>query len=65
MDVMNVTPMVLGSVICKFMLPMQIIDEINTSYDEGKDQLRPLNKQLAGKIKEENLVNDILSESIK
>ena len=67
MDVENVTitPVVLGSVVCKFTLPMQIIDEINTSYDEGRNQLKPFNTELAGKIKEEHLVNDILSESTK
>ena len=64
MDV-TITPVVLGSVICKFMLPMQIIDEINTSYDECRNQLTPFNTELAGKIKEENLVNNVLSESTK
>ena len=69
MDV-TITPVVLGSVVCKFMLPMQIIDEINTSYDECRNlneinTLTPFNTELAGKIKEEHLVNDILSESIK
>ena len=64
MDV-TITPVVLGSVVCKFMLPMQIIDEINTSYDECRNQLTPFNTELAGKIKEEYLVNDVLSESTK
>ena len=58
----TITPVVLGSVVCKFTLPMQIIDEINTSYDEGRNQLTPFNTELAGKIKEEHLVNDVLSE---
>ena len=67
MDVENVTitPVVLGSVVCKFTLPMEIIDEINTSYDEGRNQLKPFNTELAGKIKEEHLANDLLSQSTK
>ena len=61
----TITPVVLGSVVCKFTLPMQIIDEINSSYDEGRNQLKPFNTELAGKIKEEHLSNDLLSQSTK
>ena len=50
-------PITLGSLILKFELPLTTIDAINKSYDENLRNLRPHNKQLAGKIKEENQLN--------
>jgi|TARA_B110000914_G_scaffold64697_1_gene56475 hypothetical protein len=58
-------PITLGSLILKFELPLTTIDAINKSYDENLRNLRPHNKQLAGKIKEENQVTDLLTEEMK
>ena len=58
-------PITLGSLILKFELPLTTIDAINKLYDENLRNLRPHNKQLAGKIKEENQVTDLLTEEMK
>ena len=58
-------PITLGSLILKFELPLTTIDAINKSYDENLRNLRPHNKQLAGKIKEEKLVTELLTEEMK
>ena len=70
----------LGTTICKFKLPLSIIDDINTAYDKAKENknvavpsgstklfgsLRPHNDSLAGKITNEFKVTDILSGDIK
>ena len=52
----------LGTIICRFKVPLEVIDEINKDYDNAKD-LPAHNTQLAGKIAEEFKVTDILSES--
>ena len=54
----------LGTIICRFIVPEFVIDEINTAYDEAKD-LKPHNKNLAGQIKDEFKVTDILSQDTK
>ena len=54
----------LGTIICRFTIPEFIIDEINTAYDEAKD-LPAHNKNLAGQIKDEFKVTDILSQDTK
>ena len=54
----------LGTIICRFTVPEYIIDEINTAYDEAKD-LPAHNKNLAGQIKDEFKVTDILSQDTK
>ena len=54
----------LGTIICRFKVPLEVIDEINKDYDNAKD-LPAHNTQLAGKIAEEFKVTDILSESTK
>ena len=55
----------LGTSIVRFNLPMKLIDDINKSYDENSKNLKPHNDSLAGKIAEENLVNDILTDKMK
>ena len=55
---------VLGSFVIKYNLPMKMIDEINKAYDEAKD-LEKWNDRLAGKIAEENLVNDLMTDKMK
>ena len=54
----------LGTIICRFTVPQFVIDEINTAYDESKD-LPAHNKNLAGQIKDEFKVTDILSQDTK
>ena len=54
----------LGTIICRFTIPQFVIDEINTAYDEAKD-LPAHNKNLAGQIKDEFNVTDILSQDTK
>jgi hypothetical protein len=55
----------LGTSVAKFNLPIQLITDINKAYDENSKNLRPHNKQLAGKIAEENKVDEILNDDIK
>ena len=54
----------LGTIICRFKVPLDVIDEINKDYDNAKD-LPAHNQNLAGKIAEEFKVTDILSEKTK
>jgi len=54
----------LGTIICKFTMPLGLIDEINLAYDRSKD-LTPHNKELAGKIADEFKVTEILSDEVK
>ena len=54
----------LGSIICKFTMPKEMIDQINTDYDKAND-LEPANEFLAGKIADEFKVTEILSKDVK
>ena len=54
----------LGTIICRFKVPLEVIDEINNDYDNAKD-LPAHNKNLAGKIADEFKVTDILSENTR
>jgi len=60
----TMVPVMLGSMIIKFTLPLPVIDEINKAYDKAKN-LQPWNTELAGKIEDEKLVTDILSDEAK
>ena len=55
----------LGTIICRFKVPLEIIDEINNDYDNAIGTLPAHNKNLAGKIADEFKVSDILSENTK
>ena len=55
----------LGTSIVKFNLPMEFIDSINKVYDENSKELKPHNDYLAGKIAEENAVDEILTDEMK
>jgi len=55
----------LGTSVVKFNLPMEFIDSINKAYDENSKNLKPHNDQLAGKIKEENAVDEILTPDMQ
>ena len=55
----------LGTTVLCFTLPMEFIDSINKAYDENSKNLKPHNDQLAGKIAEENAVEEILTDEMK
>ena len=55
----------LGSMIIRFEIPLQVVDEINKVYDENLKNLKPFNAQLAGKIVEENEITSILTDDTK
>ena len=55
----------LGTAVVKFNLPIEFVDAINKAYDENSKNLKPHNDQLAGKIAEENAVDDILTDEMK
>ena len=55
----------LGTSVVKFNLPMELIDSVNKVYDENSKELKPHNDQLAGKIAEENAVDEILTDEMK
>ena len=55
----------LGTSIVKFNLPMEFIDSINKAYDENSKELKPHNDYLAGKIADEKLVDEILTDEMK
>ena len=55
----------LGTYIVKFNLPMEFVDEINKAYDENSKNLKPYNDQLAGKIAEEKVVDDLMTDGIQ
>ena len=60
----KIKTMILGTTVCKFELPMIFVDDINEAYDKAKD-LPAHNDDLAGKIKDEFLVNDILTDKMR
>ena len=55
----------LGTSIVKFDLPMSLVNDINKLYDERGKNMPDWSEELAGKIKEEKKVNDILTEEMK
>ena len=55
----------LGTKIVKFNLPMEFVDDINKAYDENSKDLKSWNDNLAGKIKEEKLVDEILTVGMR
>tara|TARA_B100000424_G_C22807520_1_gene432650 strand:+ start:81 stop:791 length:711 start_codon:yes stop_codon:yes gene_type:complete len=54
----------LGTFVVRFEMPTNFIDDINKMYDDAKN-LPKHNKNLAGKIKDEFSINDILTEEMK
>ena len=56
--------LILGTLITKFMMPEELVNNINNAYEEAKD-LPSHNHDLAGKIKDEFKVTDILNDDIK
>ena len=54
----------LGTFVVRFEMPTNFVDDINKMYDDAKN-LPKHNKNLAGKIKDEFSINDILTEEMK
>ena len=57
-------PYMLGSMIIHFKIPLNVIDAINKAYDDRVKDLQPWNKNLVGKIEEENLVNGLITDDM-
>ena len=55
----------LGEIVVKMTMPKAFIDEINNVFDEKEETTVDWTTQLAGKIKKEKLVNNLLSDSLK
>ena len=55
----------LGTMLMKFELPVDLIDDMNKAYDKHREDMPSHNDQLAGKIADEKKVNSILSEEMK
>ena len=55
----------LGEIIVKLEMPKTFIDEINNIFDEKEKTTVDWTTQLAGKIKKEKLVNNLLSDGLK
>lgn len=63
-DELDVSKFGLGTFIVKFEMPMNFIDDINNLYENAKD-LPEHNQNLAGKIKDELRVTEILTDDMK
>ena len=61
----RVEQLTLGEIILRFKMPKTFIDEINNIFDEKEKTTVDWSTQLAGKIKKEKLVNNLLSDSLK
>ena len=55
----------LGTIIGRFKVHLEVIDEINNDYDNAIGTLPAHNQNLAGKIAEEFKVSDILSDNTR
>ena len=55
----------LGTKVVKFSMPLDFVEEINQIYDKNLKSLKPHNDQLAGKIAEENALDEFLDDDIK
>ena len=63
-DELDISKFGLGTFIVKFEMPMNFIDDINNLYENAKD-LPEHNQNLAGKIKDELRVTEILTDDMK
>ena len=61
----KISSMIIGTTVAKFELPIKLVDDINIAYDSDKSKMPDHNESLAGKIEEEKLVNDILTNDMK
>tara|TARA_B100001996_G_scaffold323172_1_gene268248 strand:- start:551 stop:1216 length:666 start_codon:yes stop_codon:yes gene_type:complete len=63
-DEIDISKFGLGTFIVKFEMPQNFIDDINNLYENAKD-LPEHNQNLAGKIKDELRVTEILTDDMK
>ena len=61
----KVEVLTLGEIVVKLEMPQKFIDDINNVFDEKEATTVDWSTQLAGKIKKEKLVNNLLSDSLK
>ena len=61
----RVEQLTLGEIILRFKMPKTFIDEINNIFDEKEKTTVDWSTQLAGKIKKEKLVNNLLNDNLK
>ena len=55
----------LGTKVVKFSMPLDFVEEINQIYDKNLKSLKPHNDLLAGKIAEENALDEFLDDDIR
>ncbi len=55
----------LGTMLMKFELPVDLIDDMNKAYDKHREDMPSHNDQLAGKIAEENALDEFLDDDIR
>ena len=55
----------LGQKILHFNVPIEIVDEINLTYQNNVKDLKAHNQYLAGKIKDEHKIDNFLSKKVK
>ena len=55
----------LGTKVVKFSMPLDFVEEINQIYDKNLKSLKPQNDLLAGKIAEENALDEFLDDDIR
>ena len=55
----------LGQKILHFNMPMDMVDEINLTYQNNVKDLKEHNYYLAGKIKDEHRIDNLLSKEVK
>ena len=55
----------LGQKILHFNVPIEIVDEINLTYQNNIKDLKKHNQYLAGKIVDEHKIDNLLSEKVK
>ena len=62
---LKIDPYFVGTIILKFNMPKQFVDEINKLYDEKSEKLEDRNNELAGKIAKEKNCDEIMTESLR
>ena len=62
---MNPKPIWLGTMILKFEMPVQFVDDINEIYDKHIKKLPHHNNKLAGKIVNEHTIDYLLTDAMK
>ena len=55
----------LGQRVLHFNMPMEMVDKINLTYQNNIKDLKEHNQYLAGKIKDEHKIDNLLSKEVK